>query len=109
MLLYRKREFGRFDPIELKHVLPQNIRQALIDGQIWIECDTAFHHKIKIPTLLIYGLRDKVVTLVEECEMEKAIPKSFLELLPFAGHFSMCDEPKKCNRMIYKFIQGWVQ
>ena len=27
------------------------------------------------PTLLVYGMRDTLISLVEECEMERTIPK----------------------------------
>ncbi|CAB4060677.1 unnamed protein product [Lepeophtheirus salmonis] len=48
--------------------------------------DVNFHRKINIQTLLIYGLKDKYVSLVEMCEMERTITKSYLEFLPMAGH-----------------------
>jgi len=78
-----------------------------LNGQIWPDGDPAFYRRITVPTLLVYGMRDKVVNLVEECEMERTVTKSFLELIETAGHMIMWDEPKKLNKMLYKFIETW--
>lgn len=40
-------------------------------GQKWPEGDAAFHRRILVPTLLVHGLQDVNVTLVQECEMER--------------------------------------
>lgn len=49
-------------PSHMKHVL---------DGMIWPEGDYVFHRKIGTPTLLVHGLRDNKVSLVQECQMER--------------------------------------
>lgn len=105
--IHSNRIRGRFDNPELKHVLPATIHGNILSGQVWPEGDSAFYRRITVPTLLTYGMRDKVVTLVEECEMERTIPKSFLELIDSAGHMVMLDEPEKLNKMLCKFIQSW--
>ena len=69
--------------------------------------DVAFHRRITMPTLLVYGLKDGFVSLVEMCEMERTIPKSYLELIPLAGHHVMQDQPKELNTMIKKFIEKY--
>ena len=71
--------------------------------------DAAFHRRISVPTLLIYGLKDPFVSLVEMCEMERTIPKAYLELLPLAGHMSMLEQPKQLNIMMKKFIEKYWQ
>ena len=66
--------------------------------------DAAYHRKIGIPTLLAYGMKDPLVSLVEMCEMERTIPKAYLELIPLAGHMVMQDQPDELNLMLKKFI-----
>ena len=51
--------------------LPGNVQKNLALGQSWAEGDVAFHRKIVVPTLLVHGLKDKFVSLVEMCEMER--------------------------------------
>jgi len=97
---------GRFDNPELKHILPPSIHLNVLSGQVW-DGDSSWYRRVTVPTLLVYGMRDKVVTLVEECEMERTIPKSFLELIDSAGHMVMLNEPERLNKMMCKFIQSW--
>lgn len=87
--------------------IPSYVRHYIFKGQIWLEGDASFHKQITVPTLLIYGLRDPFITLVEECEMEKTIPRAFLELIPEASHMLMLDTPNEVNDMIHKFLKRW--
>ena len=50
------------------------MQRHLAVGQSWLEGDVAFHRKITVPTLLVHGLKDKFVSLVEMCEMERVWP-----------------------------------
>lgn len=92
---------------EALHV-PAYVHTHIMAGQQWPEGDASFHRRITCPTLLVYGLKDSLVSLVEMCEMERTIPRAFLELLPLAGHQVMCDEPKQFSVMIKKFIQKYT-
>ncbi len=69
--------------------------------------DATFHRRISVPTLLVYGLKDPFVSLVEMCEMERTIPRAFLELLPLSGHMLMLDQPQKLNAMMKRFIEKY--
>ncbi len=69
--------------------------------------DASYHRKITIPTLLTYGIKDTLVSLVEMCEMERTLPKAYLELIPLAGHMLMQDQPDKLNAMLKKFISRY--
>ena len=71
--------------------------------------DASFYRRIGVPSLLIYGLKDPVISLVEMCEMERTIPKSYLELIPLAGHEIMQDQPKSINVMMRKFIEKYSE
>ena len=70
-----------------------------------ISGDANFHRRISCPTLLVYGLKDPFVSLVEMCEMERTIPRSYLELLPLAGHMVMLDQPRELNVMMRRYVQ----
>jgi len=43
----------------------------VLDGMIWPEGDYVFHRRICTPTLLVHGLRDNKVSLMQECHMER--------------------------------------
>ncbi|XP_014488851.1 PREDICTED: uncharacterized protein LOC106752019 [Dinoponera quadriceps] len=85
-------------PSHMKHVL---------DGMIWPEGDYVFHRRICTPTLLVHGLRDNKVSLVQECQMERTMMKAFLEAIPMAGHSPMTECPQQLNHMIHCFIDLW--
>ncbi|XP_076175524.1 uncharacterized protein LOC143150869 isoform X2 [Ptiloglossa arizonensis] len=85
-------------PSHMKHVL---------DGMVWPEGDYVFHRRICTPTLLVHGLRDNKVSLVQECQMERTMLKAFLEAIPVAGHTPMTDCPEQVNHMIHCFIDLW--
>lgn len=51
--------------------IPKYVLQYIANGQNWAEGDSAYHRKILVPTLLVHGLQDSNVTLVQECEMER--------------------------------------
>lgn len=70
-ILYSAR--GRQHPycgIEPEEQWPSHMKYIL-DGMIWPEGDYIFHRRICTPTLLIHGLRDNKVSLVQECQMER--------------------------------------
>jgi abhydrolase domain-containing protein 8 len=58
--------------------VPNYVFKYIMLGQIWPEGDAGFHRRIGVPTLLVYGMRDTLVSLVEECEMERTIPRAYL-------------------------------
>ncbi|XP_060515892.1 protein ABHD8-like isoform X2 [Cylas formicarius] len=84
--------------------VPNYILDFFINGQNWPEGDAAFHRRIMAPTLLVHGLQDTKINLVQECEMERTIPRAFLELIPNAGHLSMLETPEQLTHMILCFL-----
>ncbi|XP_021915595.1 uncharacterized protein LOC110827837 isoform X2 [Zootermopsis nevadensis] len=87
--------------------MPHYVLHHVAQGQDWPEGDATFYRRILAPTLLVHGLQDPYVTLVQECEMERTIPRSFLELIPDAGHLSMVEAPVHLSHMIHCFIDWW--
>nr|CAD7576988.1 unnamed protein product [Timema californicum] len=51
--------------------VPQYVLQHIAHGQDWPEGDSTFHRRILVPTLIVHGMQDPFVTLVQECEMER--------------------------------------
>lgn len=96
-----------FDICEGYEGAPSHILKFIRMGQSWPGGDAAFHRRIFVPTLLVHGLLDKLVTLVQECEMERTIPRSFLELIPTAGHMPMIETPDQLTHMILCFFDCW--
>lgn len=87
--------------------VPSYVFKHIMAGQHWPEGDATFHRRISTPSLLVYGLKDPFVSLVEMCEMERTMPKAFLELVPLAGHMIMLEQPKQLNTMMRRFIEKY--
>lgn len=87
--------------------VPHHVLRYVLDGQNWPQGDAALHRRILVPTLLVHGMLDEQVTLVQQCEMERTIPRAFLELLPNAGHMAMLDNPEHLSHMILCFMDWW--
>ncbi|XP_015518153.2 uncharacterized protein LOC107223091 [Neodiprion lecontei] len=85
---------------------PSHMKYVL-DGMVWPEGEYTLYRRICTPTLLVHGLRDNEVSLVQECQMERTMVKAFLEALPSAGHNPMTDCPEQLNHMIHCFIDLW--
>ncbi|XP_071453295.1 uncharacterized protein [Hetaerina americana] len=98
---------GKHLPSFCAYELPPYVMNHVERGQDWADGDSAFHRRILVPTLLVHGLKDPYISLVEECEMERTIPRSFLEVLPNAGHMQMLDTPEQLCHMIHCFITWW--
>ena len=88
--------------------VPSYVLNHVMAGQVWPEGDAGFHRRVTVPSLLVYGMRDCLVSLVEECEMERTLPKAFLELVPGAGHAVMLDAPGQLNTMTERFVKKWT-
>ncbi|KAL7643354.1 UNVERIFIED_CONTAM: hypothetical protein RMT77_006646 [Armadillidium vulgare] len=86
---------------------PKYVVEYTSQGQVWPEGDLPFHRRITIPSLLLYGMKDNCVSFVEMCEMEKTIPRAFLELIPGAGHELMTDCAEEVCHAIHRFIRRW--
>lgn len=97
-----------FTSCQQNNAIPEYVLRYIYDGQNWPEGDAAYHRRIMVPTLLVHGLQDTNVTLVQECEMERTIPRSFLELIPNAGHIAMLETPEQLSHMILCFIEWWT-
>lgn len=53
---------------------PRYVLENVARGQMWPEGDVAFHRRITVPTLLLHGMKDDRISLVEMCEMERVSP-----------------------------------
>ncbi len=51
--------------------IPTYVLRHTMNGQIWPDGDELFHNWLMCPTLLIYGLKDQLVSLREEKDMEE--------------------------------------
>jgi pimeloyl-ACP methyl ester carboxylesterase len=62
--------------------------------------------QIIVPTLIIHGLDDQIITMDESRTMHTAIQNSRLEIIPNAGHLPTLEQPKVFNRSVASFLSS---
>ncbi len=61
-------------------------------------------HRIGVPTLLLWGERDGIVTPDYGARWRAAIPGASLEAIPDAGHFPLWEQPAASVAVLYRFL-----
>ena len=62
---------------------------------------------IKIPTLIIHGEEDQIISIRDSEGMQTAIPDSHLVVIPAAGHLPNLEQPEIFNRAANNFITSF--
>ncbi len=60
--------------------------------------------KIQIPTLLVFGKKDRETPLVLAKRMKKTVKCGKLVVLPDSGHFCFSEKPDRFNGAVLKFL-----
>jgi pimeloyl-ACP methyl ester carboxylesterase len=63
-------------------------------------------HKIKIPTLLVWGLNDTITPPMVGHDFNRLIPESKLRFIDECCHAPMMEHPEKFNELVDEFISG---
>ena len=63
-------------------------------------------HRIKCPTLLIWGEQDRLVPPANGRAYAEAIPHASLQLIPDAGHSVILERPAVCCEHIAAFLES---
>jgi pimeloyl-ACP methyl ester carboxylesterase len=58
----------------------------------------------RIPTLLMWGDRDRAVSLASGRRLERDLPGSELIVVPGAGHVAFEEMPEECNRVMRDWL-----
>jgi pimeloyl-ACP methyl ester carboxylesterase len=62
--------------------------------------------EIEIPTLVVWGLNDKVVPVEAALGYQRLIPHSRLEIFERTGHVPMLERPLRFNPLVEEFIES---
>ena len=63
--------------------------------------------EIDIPTFVLVGENDDIITPAIAAEFEKMFPRADIAVVKGADHIPMVEQPKEFNRLFRKFIE-WV-
>jgi pimeloyl-ACP methyl ester carboxylesterase len=62
--------------------------------------------EIEIPTLVVWGLNDRIVPVEAALGYHRLIPKSRLEIFERTGHLPMLERPARFNPLLDEFIES---
>jgi pimeloyl-ACP methyl ester carboxylesterase len=63
-------------------------------------------HRVKAPTLLVWGKEDRLVPLVYADEFARRLPGARLELIDTAGHAPQLEQPDGVARLVREFAKA---
>ncbi|XP_013390910.1 protein ABHD8-like [Lingula anatina] len=101
---FHKESKKTYVPKEKALDVPTYILKHMMNGQVWPEGNAEFHQWLNVPTLLIFGQDDQLVSLEEEIEMNMVIYGSKLEVIENASHMVMMEKPDEVSQLIYDFL-----
>ncbi|MET4108396.1 alpha/beta fold hydrolase [Hymenobacter sp. UYP22] len=62
-------------------------------------------HKIRVPTLLVWGLNDTITPPVVAHEFNRLMQNAELRFLDHCGHAPMMERPREFNQLLTKFLE----
>jgi pimeloyl-ACP methyl ester carboxylesterase len=66
-------------------------------------------HRIKVPTLLVWGLNDTITPPMVAHEFNRLIPNSSLRFIDQCCHAPMMEHPEKFNLLVEEFLEENIQ
>lgn len=82
---------------------PAGVAGALL-GMAARPDSTPFLKQIDMPTLVVAGVDDQVISAAESKKMADALPNAKLELIPGAGHLVAMEKPEEFNRILTAWL-----
>lgn len=61
--------------------------------------------EIEIPTLIVWGLSDRIVPVEAALRYHRLIPRSRLEIFERTGHVPMLERPRRFNALLDEFLE----
>jgi len=94
--------------LQVRSLIDGNSRQgvvASIRGMMGRRDSTRALGHIDVPTLIVAGLEDALISSSEAEAMHRAIPRSRCELMPPVGHLPNLEQPGAFGALIHEFLQ----
>jgi pimeloyl-ACP methyl ester carboxylesterase len=79
--------------------------RAVIDlGGQTVDANPRLHLAASVPTLLVWGARDRMIPSWHAVKAQQAIEGSRIEIFERAGHFPHLDDPQRFAKVLDEFI-----
>ena len=82
----------------------KTIRSVIATGGQRVSANDRFYLAAAMPTLVVWGERDRIIPVGHATAAHEQIPGSRLEIVPDAGHYPHRDEPRRFTDVLTAFI-----
>lgn len=91
--------------VEARRAFLATLRTVVDPGGQTISAVDKFPSMADIPTMIIWGGRDRLIPVQHGIDAHRAIPGSRLEIFSKAGHFPHLDEPRRFASLLVEFVE----
>jgi pimeloyl-ACP methyl ester carboxylesterase len=100
------RGYGSLGDIETRQAFIQTLRAVIEPGGQRVSARDRLYLAAEVPTLIIWGSRDRVIPAAHGRRAHGEMPGSYFLEIPEAGHFPQLDRPGELVEAIVKFVDS---
>jgi pimeloyl-ACP methyl ester carboxylesterase len=100
------RGYGSLGDIETRQAFIQTLRAVIEPGGQRVSARDRLYLAAEVPTLIIWGSRDRVIPAAHGRRAHAEMPGSYFLEIPEAGHFPQLDRPRELVEAIVKFVDS---
>ncbi len=89
---------------ETRRAFVRTIRSVIDPGGQTVGAGDRLYLAERIPVLIVWGERDRIIPASHAYEAKRAIPHSRLEILPGVGHFPQVEQPAALAEIVRDFV-----
>ncbi len=90
---------------ESRRAFVRTMRSVIDPGGQSVSAADRLYLSAQMPTLIIWGERDRIIPLHHAHQAHEAIPHSRLEVMPGVGHFPQAEEPARFVEILRDFLR----
>jgi pimeloyl-ACP methyl ester carboxylesterase len=99
------RSFGSLTEPANRAAFVRTMRAVIDPGGQAVSAIDRLYLAEEMPTLIVWGDRDKIIPVSHAYQTHEAIPNSRLEILPGVGHFPHVEEPLRFVEILTDFLR----
>lgn len=90
---------------EARSAFIQTVRAVIDVGGQRVDASDRLYLSSKMPSLLVWGHRDRIIPVEHAYDAHQGMPGSRLELFDDSGHFPHLDDPLRFARVLLSFLE----
>ena len=99
------RSYGSLTEPENRQAFVRTMRAVIDPGGQSVSAIDRLYLAAPLPTLIVWGDRDRIIPLVHAYKAHEALPNSRLEVMEGVGHFPQVEEPVRFVEILVDFLR----